>query len=82
MRHTVEARADRWQRRMTGPWVTVERERLGLVLTSRYRRRPRIEWVRLWVAWHDLWTQAIVRQAVYPLLRRTARLLGVASPNP
>jgi hypothetical protein len=54
MRYTVEARADRWQRRHTGPWITVE-DRLGpVVVTRRYRRRSRIEFVRLSVALHDL----------------------------
>lgn len=47
---TVEARADRFQRRMTGPWTT---RRSGMAM-FRYRRRPAIEYVRLWVALHDL----------------------------
>lgn len=79
-RFTVEERADRWQRRHTGPWRTVERELGPMVVQQRYRRRPRIEFVRLWIAGHDLWTHAIFRGVVVPLLRpvviRLAKLLG------
>lgn len=54
MRFTVEQRADRLQRHMTGPWRTDERSVGPVGVQYRYRRQPRIEFVRLWVAVHDL----------------------------
>lgn len=74
-RATIEAVADRWQRRHTGPWITVE-DRVGpVVVTRRYRRRRRIEYVRLDVALHRAWKPlavAFLRRLVLPL----ARILG------
>ena len=75
-RFTIEERADRFQRRYTGPWLT---DRKGPV-QLRYRRRPRIEFVRLSVALHDLWTHLLFRGLIVPALRpivdRLARLIG------
>lgn len=70
---TVEERAVRFQRRYTGAWRT---NKYGI----RYRRRLRIEWARMAVAQHDLWTQAIWRKAIVPVVRpvvvRLAKALG------
>ncbi|MBA3875588.1 MAG: hypothetical protein C0498_01405 [Anaerolinea sp.] len=71
-RFTVEERADRFQRRYTGPWRTAQH----VVITHRYRRRQRIDAVRLSVAGHDLWTHAIERELIVPLLRRMVRVLA------
>lgn len=51
---TVEDRADRWLRRHRGPWQTAERRAGPIVATSRHRYAPKVEYVRLWVALHDL----------------------------
>lgn len=74
-RSTIEERADRFQRRHTGPWTTVDRQIGPVVLTQRYRRRTRIEWVRLAVAGHDLWVHAIQRRLLLPMFRRLAALV-------
>jgi hypothetical protein len=63
MRHSVNAVADRWQRRFTGPWTT----RAFGPVRSRHRYRPRIEFVRFWVA-----TQR-ARHGIRPILRRIIR---------
>lgn len=72
-RFTIEERADRFQRRYTGPWRT--EDKFGLV-TIRYRRRTRIEWVRLAVAGHDLWVHAVLRGVVVPALTPFLRWLS------
>ncbi len=85
MRHSVEARADRWQRRHTGPWRTVAHDLGPLVVTHRYRRRPRVEWVRMWIALHDL--QRGFEREFLPLVplakRRLLRLIvaRIAAPR-
>lgn len=76
MRFTVEERAERWQRRHTRPWRTVQRGVGPVLVSTRYRRQPRIEFVRLWVAWHDLWTQALWRGSIVPALRPVAAWLA------
>jgi hypothetical protein len=69
----VKERAARWQRRYTGPWVLHE---VGPVdLSYRYRRRPRAEYLRFWVAWHDLWVHEIARGLMFPILNRLVRVL-------
>jgi len=73
-RFSVEARADRLQRRGTGPWRTVSHELGPVVLTQRYRRRRHIDFVRLDVAMHDV--QRELLRGLGPVLRRLARLLG------
>lgn len=75
-RFTIEERADRWQRRHTGPWRTVTHEVAVLDVTYRYRRRRRIEFVRFGVAWHDLWTHELWRAAIVPALRPAVRWLS------
>jgi len=55
-RSTVEQVADRVQRRSTGPWKTVA----GSVVTVRYRRRRRIEYIRLDVALHRIWKPVVM----------------------
>lgn len=76
-RFTVEERADRWQRRVTGPWKT-DRHSFGpLYFEHRYRFRPWIESVRLTVAVHDLEKETwrpFVRWYLR-LIERAARLL-------
>jgi len=68
---TVDERAARWQRRYTGPWRTVEK-RIGPVgLSTRYRRRERIEFVALSIALRDLQRDIIVGLIV-PLNRALA----------
>lgn len=69
-KRSVEERADRFQRRYTGPFQTAQHEIGPVALTVRYRRRQRIDVVRLNVAGHDLWTHAIVRGELLPFLRR------------
>ena len=56
-RSTVEQVADRVQRRSTGPWKTAA---LGGVVTVRYRRRRRIEYIRLDVALHRIWKPVVM----------------------
>ena len=73
---TVEERAERFQRRMTGPWATHVVSIAPLEVSLRIRRRRRIEWVRLDVAWHDLWTHALARQVLLPILDKLERILG------
>lgn len=79
-RFSVEARAERLQRRYTGPWRTVIREVGPAEISYRYRRRRRIEWARLDVAGHDLWTHALFRgvvvPALLPIVKRLAAWLG------
>jgi hypothetical protein len=72
-RFTVDERADRFQRRYTGPWRTVGHEAGPLEVSYRYRRRRMIEFARLDVAGHDLWTHAVWRGVVVPLIRRVVR---------
>jgi hypothetical protein len=76
MKFTVEERADRFQRRYTGPWRTETRGPVQL----RYRRRTHIDFVRFSVAGHDLWTHALLRGVIVPtlmpFLRWLARVLG------
>lgn len=80
LRFTVEERADRWLRRYTGPWRTALHEIGPVGLSWRYRYRPRVEFVRLAVAGHDLWTHALFREVVIPTVRPVvswlARYLG------
>jgi hypothetical protein len=63
MRHPVNAVADRWQRRFTGPWTT---RNFGPV-RSRHRYRPRIEFVRVWVGTQHIW------HGIRPILRGIIR---------
>lgn len=71
----IEERADRWQRRYSGPWQTLSREVEPVQLSIRRRYRPRTEWVRLWVALHDFWVHEIARSLLIPWLRRLEPLL-------
>jgi len=79
-RQPVEERAARFQRRYTGPWRTVDYEIGPIIITNRYRRRLRIEWAELAVAGHDLWTHAIWRDAVVPVLRPIVQWLDAHLP--
>lgn len=79
-RFTIEERADRFQRRYTGPWRTVRHELGPVVIEHRYRRRTHIDFVRLSVAGHDLFTHVLWRGVflprAVPFLRWFARRLG------
>jgi hypothetical protein len=70
---SVEERADRWLRRYTGPWQTLNAEIGPVQLAWRRRYRPKVEWVRLWVAWHDLAVHDIGRGLLLPILRRLSK---------
>jgi hypothetical protein len=74
-RFTIQERAARFQRRYTGPWQTVNKEVGSVTISTRYRRRPRTEFVELWVARHDLWIHAVWRQTIMPIRRLIARWL-------
>jgi len=74
-RFTVEERADRLQRRQTGPWQTAMRALGPLEVSYRFRRRRRVEAIRLDVAWHDLWVHGLVRGIFIPLVRPMIRRL-------
>ena len=79
---TVEARAERFQRRITGPWKTVEDHFGPVVLTRRYRWRPPIESCRLAVALRDC-ERAFWAPLVPPLqliIGWVARLLANLDP--
>jgi hypothetical protein len=49
-----EARVTARQQDLTGPWQTVERHLGPVILTHRYRRRPKREFVALNMALDDL----------------------------
>ena len=68
---SVNERADRWQRRFTGPWQTTSRELGSVSVSWRYRRRPKIEYVRFWIASHDLRRE--MERALLPPMRWLAR---------
>jgi hypothetical protein len=77
---TIEERAARFQRRYTGPWQTVDREIGPVVITQRYRRRRHIDFVRMDVAMHDLWTHAVLRAVLVPTLTPIVRWLQARLP--
>jgi hypothetical protein len=79
-RHSVEERAARFQRRYTGPLRTVNHEIGPVVVTTRYRRRRRIEWAEFDVAWHDLLIHALWRDAIVPVVRPIVRWFAARLP--
>lgn len=79
-KRTIEERAVRFQRRYTGPFRTVGREIGPVVITTRYRRRTRIEYVELAVAGHDLWVHVLWRGTIVPVLLPIVRWLNAHLP--
>jgi hypothetical protein len=67
----VDEVADRWLRRYTGPWRSDVHSFGPLAFEHRYRYRPRIEFVRFWIATQHAW------HATRADLRRLLRWLTV-----